>query len=173
MAKSKSVSSKSATQPKYSRIGLEQGIQEKLVPHLQQLLANYHLFYMNTRGFHWNIRGRKFFELHVKFEELYNNLQLKIDEIAERILTLGKVPVHSFSDYIEMSEITEIKDITSGDDCVNAILESFKTVLVMQREVALMAQEAGDEGTNSQMSDYIREQEKMVWMYSSFLEEGF
>lgn len=169
------VKKKSATAPlaKYNRIGLAPGVQETLVPHLQQLLANYHLFYMNTRGFHWNIRGRKFFELHVKFENLYNDLQTKIDEIAERILTLGKSPIHSFSDYIEMSEIQEIKNVSSGDDCVNAVLDSLKTILVMQREVASLAQEAGDEGTNAQMSDYIREQEKMVWMYSSFLESGF
>ncbi len=158
---------------KYNRIGLEQGIQETLVPHLQQLLANYHIFYMNTRGFHWNIQGRKFFELHVKFEELYNNLQVKIDEVAERILTLGKSPVHAYSDFIEMSEIEEKKNVSSGDECVTAILDSLKTILVMQREVAVIAQEAGDEGTNAQMSDYIREQEKMVWMYSSFLESGF
>lgn len=172
MAKSKA-SSSSSSKKKSNMIGLGQDVTDTLVPHLQQLLANYHLFYMNTRGFHWNIRGRKFFELHVKFEELYNNLQLKIDEVAERILTLGKSPVHSFSDYIEMSEIQEIKNASSGDVCVKAVLESFRTILIIQREIVVLAQEAGDEGTNSQMTDYIREQEKLVWMYSSFLEEGF
>lgn len=168
MAKKKTSSSE-----KYNRIGLPSGVQETLVPHLQQLLANYHLFYMNTRGFHWNIQGRKFFELHVKFEDLYNNLQTKIDEIAERILTLGKSPVHAYSDYIEMSEIKEVKNVSSGDECVQSVLDSLKTLLMMQREVAAIAQEAGDEGTNAQMSDYIREQEKLVWMYSSFLGSGF
>lgn len=66
---------------------------------LNDLLANYSLFYQNTRGFHWNIKGGKFFELHLKFEELYNDLLLKVDEVAERILTLGYTPEHKYSVY--------------------------------------------------------------------------
>ena len=63
---------------------------------LNHLLANYSIFYQNTRGYHWNIKGEKFFELHVKFEELYDDLFVKIDEVAERILTLEHSPLHRF-----------------------------------------------------------------------------
>jgi starvation-inducible DNA-binding protein len=80
-------------------IGLDSEKVENLAEKLNLLLANYSIFYQNTRGYHWNIKGEKFFELHLKFEELYNDLLLKIDEVAERILTLGHSPLHNFSDY--------------------------------------------------------------------------
>jgi Ferritin-like domain len=80
-------------------IGLDDASAKKLAEKLNVLLANYSIFYQNTRGYHWNIKGDKFFELHAKFEELYNDLLLKIDEIAERILTLGQTPPHNYTDY--------------------------------------------------------------------------
>lgn len=152
-----------------NQIGLNADLANKLVSKLNILLANYQVFYMNTRGFHWNIKGDKFFELHLKFEELYNNLILKIDEIAERILTLGGVPLHSYSDYVSVSSIKEVKDCSSANATVESILDSFSKLLIMQREILNLSAEANDEGTNALMSDYIREQEKLVWMYSSFL----
>ena len=66
-------------------IGLDAAKSEKLANLLNDLLANYSTFYQNARGFHWNVKGEKFFELHLKFEELYNELFVKIDEVAERI----------------------------------------------------------------------------------------
>lgn len=150
-------------------IGLKQSEADELIDKLNILLANYQVFYQNTRGFHWNIRGEKFFELHLKFEELYNNFQLKIDEIAERILTLGGVPYHSFTKYIENSKIKVVENITDGRECVVEVLEGFKTVIGLQRELLELSGNYNDEGTNALMSDYIREEEKLVWMYSSFL----
>lgn len=152
-----------------SQIGLDQFKSVELSAKLNQLLADYHVFYMNVRGFHWNIKGEKFFELHLKFEELYNNLILKIDEIAERILTLGDTPVHAYSDYLRMSSIKEVKDSSNGNESVASLLDSLKKVLVLQREILQLATDADDEGTNALMSDYIREQEKMVWMYNAYL----
>lgn len=70
-----------------------------LAEKLNALLANYFIFYQNWRGYHWNIQCEKFFKLHLKFEELFNGLELKSDEIAERILTLSHAPKHSYSDY--------------------------------------------------------------------------
>lgn len=150
-------------------IGLEQTQANELISKLNDLLANYQMFYQNTRGFHWNIRGEKFFELHLKFEELYNNFQIKIDEIAERILTLGGVPLHSFEKYIEKSKIKATENLTDGRLCVAEILEGFKIVISLQRELLELSGNYNDEGTNALMSDYIREEEKLVWMYSSFL----
>ena len=155
---------------KLNAIGLDQNKAKELASQLNDLLANYSIFYMNVRGFHWNIRGQKFFELHVKFEDLYNNLVMKIDEVAERILTLGYTPVHSYSDYIETSAITEAKNISEGKEAIRAILEAFSTIITKQRNILETSADTNDEGTNALMSDYIREQEKLVWMYSAWLD---
>lgn len=135
------------------------------------LLANYSIFYQNTRGFHWHIKGEKFFELHLKFEELYNDLLLKVDEVAERILTLGHTPEHTYSAYNEVAAIKESARESDGPKGVGHILASLKELIILQREILDLSAEADDEGTNALMSDYIREQEKLVWMYSSFLKK--
>lgn len=150
-------------------IGLDIQKSENLAGKLNALLANYSIFYQNTRGYHWNIKGEKFFELHLKFEELYNDLFTKIDEVAERILTLGHTPNHTFSDYRSLSTIAESSKVTEGREAVKQVLEAFQTLLVMQRELLDLSADANDEGTNALMSDYIREQEKLVWMYSAYL----
>ena len=95
-------------------IGLPVEETDSLVYELNRLLSTYQIHYMNARGFHWNIKGSSFFELHEKFEEIYNNLLEKVDEIAERILTIEGQPLHSFSDYLQHSEIEEVKDISNG-----------------------------------------------------------
>jgi len=152
-----------------NQIGLNQEKSEQLADKLNILLSNYQLFYINTRGFHWNITGEKFFELHLKFEELYNDSLVKIDEIAERILTLGHTPLHTFSDYSGNSSIKEAKNITDARPAVEAVVSGFQTLLEVEREILDLSDEANDEGTNALMSDYIREQEKLVWMYNAFL----
>lgn len=150
-------------------IGLDKKKAEKLSAKLNALLADYMLFYQNTRGLHWNIKGEKFFELHLKFEELYTNLLLKVDEVAERILTLGATPLHTFEDYIRSSSLKSGKNISSPGEAVKLILDSLQTLLIKQRELLDISSDANDEGTNALMSDYIREQEKFVWMYSAYL----
>ena len=150
-------------------IGLDEKKVTQLAENLNILLANYSVFYQNVRGFHWNVRGQKFFELHLKFEELYNDLVLKIDEIAERILTLGYAPEHNYSVYAERSTIKESKEVSDGLKCIANILASFKTTISLQRALLEESAAAEDEGTNALMSDYIREQEKSVWMYSAYL----
>ena len=150
-------------------IGLDKVKVAQLAEKLNLLLANYSVFYQNTRGFHWNIKGDKFFELHLKFEELYNDLFLKIDEVAERILTLGHAPDHVFSNYITIAQITESKEVSDGTQAVANILSSFGIIISIQREILVLAADASDEGTNALMSDYIRAQEKLVWMYSAYL----
>ena len=154
---------------KVNAIGLDNAKSKQLAERLSELLANYSLFYQNCRGYHWNIKGEKFFELHLKFEELYNDLLLKIDEVAERILTLGHAPEHKYSKYKEISTITESSQVSDGIKAVENILNSFQTVINLQRNILQISADAGDEGTNALMSDYIRAQEKLVWMYSAFL----
>lgn len=150
-------------------IGLNTDQAQQLAVKLNELLANFQLFYINTRGFHWNITGGKFFELHAKFEELYTDALVKVDEVAERILTLGYTPVHSYSEYLATSKIPEAINVSEGKLAVQKVLDSFRTLLSLEREILILAEEANDEGTGALMSDYIREQEKMVWMYSASL----
>lgn len=152
-----------------NQIGLDQKLSKELAQKMNNLLANFQVFYINARGFHWNIKGEKFFELHGKFEELYNDAFIKIDEVAERVLTLGETPVHTFSEYVNIAQIKEAKNISNGKEAVKLVLDGFLKLLVLEREILELSSKADDEGTNALMSDYIREQEKSVWMYSSFL----
>lgn len=152
-----------------NNIGLDKAKSKDLGEKLNKLLANYSVFYQNVRGYHWNIKGDTFFELHVKFEELYNDLLVKIDEVAERILTLGQSPSHRYTDYVKVSEIKESKRVSDGKVAVNQILDAFKAIISLQREILELSGEVEDEGTNALMSDYIREQEKLVWMYDAYV----
>ncbi len=152
-----------------TQIGLDKAKSKILAEGLNILLADYMMFYQNTRGLHWNIKGEKFFELHLKFEELYTNLLIKVDEVAERILTLGTTPLHTFEDYQKTAKVKGVKNVSDGKKGMQSILDAFEIIIVRQRELLALSADAGDEGTNALMSDYIREQEKLVWMYSSYL----
>ena len=150
-------------------IGLDSAKTSGIIDNLNQLLADYQQFYMNIRGFHWNVKGNAFFELHVKFEEIYTDINLKVDEIAERILALDGTPLHSFTDYQKISKVKETKDLTNGKEMVSVLLSDFKTLVEAQREILSEAGENDDEGTVSLMSDYITEHEKTMWMLKAYL----
>jgi len=152
-----------------SAIGLSGKACSQISASLNDLLANYQLFYQNVRGFHWNIKGENFFELHVKFEELYTDLQVKIDEIAERILTLGHTPLHVYEDYLSVAQVKPVRNCSDGREALKHILEALRIILLKQRELLELTDESWDEGSNSLMGDYISFQEKLVWMYSAYL----
>lgn len=154
---------------KTTNIGLDLKRSEELAKKLNVLLSAYQVLYINTRGFHWNVRGSKFFELHIKFEEIYTDLQLKVDEVAERILTIGFTPLHSYTDYLKQSPIKEVKNISDGPKGLQYVLDAYKIIIPLQREILDLSAKTGDEGTNALMSDYIRLQEKMTWMYAAYL----
>ncbi|SHF38207.1 starvation-inducible DNA-binding protein [Modicisalibacter ilicicola DSM 19980] len=155
--------------PDINAIGLHESSASQLADKLNTLLANYQIFYMNVRGYHWNVKGQQFFELHTKFEELYTDLLTKVDEVAERILTLGHQPVHAYSDYVQMASIEEDKNVQDGEACVRGILKGYQVLIERQREILSLASDADDEGTASMAGDYIREQEKTVWMLNAYL----
>ncbi|HRN27622.1 MAG TPA: Dps family protein [Ignavibacteriaceae bacterium] len=154
---------------KLNSIGLDETKSKVLAEKLNELLADYSIFYQNTRGYHWNIKGDKFFELHDKFQELYENLFVKIDEVAERIRTLGHTPNHQYSIYLKEAKVKESTEVSDGIKDVKDTLESLKIIITLQREILDLSADTDDEGTNALMSDYIREQEKLVWMYSAYL----
>ncbi|QJP34722.1 DNA starvation/stationary phase protection protein [Nonlabens sp. Ci31] len=151
-----------------NNIGLDDKVSQTTAVQLNDLLSNYQLFYMNLRGFHWNIKGKKFFELHLKFEELYNDALIKVDEIAERVLTLSATPLHSFKKYLDTSDIKPAENVTDGEIAIDSVLEALKTLLGKERAILSIAAEANDEGTVALMSDYIVQQEKLVWMLSAY-----
>ncbi len=119
----------------------------EVITQLNRLLSSYQILYSNVRGYHWNVKGEHFFSLHVKFEELYNEIQIQIDEIAERILTLGGTPLHAYSDFTQHTFINEHKNVFAGRDCVEGVVSSLQALIVEQRALAEMAEEAGDQGS--------------------------
>jgi starvation-inducible DNA-binding protein len=143
---------------------------ELLIVDLNKLLSNFQIYYQSLRGLHWNIKGKRFFDLHIKFEEFYNDSQLKIDLIAERVLTLGGTPLHTFTDYIENSTLKIGKNISNDVEAVQLIMESLSSLLEIERKILSNAGEINDEGTNSMMSDFISEQEKTIWMLKAWME---
>jgi starvation-inducible DNA-binding protein len=156
---------------KLNSIGLDAQQSRALGKELNILLANFQCYYMNLRGIHWNIKGKRFFDLHVKFEELYNDANLKVDMVAERVLTLGEVPLHTFEDYSKASKVRSGKNITVDEEAIRLIVDSLKELLKIERRILDASAAANDEGTNSMMSDFITEQEKTVWMMKAWLAE--
>lgn len=152
-----------------NKLGLNQEKVNDLITDLNSLLANYQLLYSNVRGFHWNIKGNNFFELHLKFEEIYNDLQVKIDEVAERILTLGGAPENTFTMYLKSASIKEISKETNGAKGLENIIEGISIIIKLERSLLEKSAEINDEGTNSLVSGYITEHEKSLWMFNAYL----
>ncbi|MEX2350569.1 MAG: DNA starvation/stationary phase protection protein [Flavobacteriaceae bacterium] len=136
---------------------------------LNELLSNFQILYMNLRGFHWNIKGRRFFMLHEKFEELYKDTSEKSDAIAERVLTLDAIPYHSFNDYLKHSEINVVENVSDGDTAVDHLIKSYSLLLGKERIILKNASKNNDEATVAMMSDFIGEQETLLWMLKAYL----
>lgn len=140
-----------------------------IIDKLNELLADYQIFYQNLRGFHWNIQGKRFFELHVKFEELYNDAAMKVDEVAERILTVSGTPLHSFEDYLNVATIQPVKNVHDDETSVKTIVSNLEALVALEKEIKGIAGDADDGGTEDQMSAFVEEQEKTLWMYRAWL----
>lgn len=141
----------------------------KLNTELNQLLSDFHIYYQNTRGFHWNIKGKRFFELHVKFEELYTEALTAIDEIAERMLSIGGSPLHTFDDYLKKSSLTVYKDVTQDEAAVEGLVSSLNAIVKQENVVKELAAAAGDSETEDMMIALISAQQKHIWMFNAWL----
>ena len=139
-----------------------------VVASLQNLLADFQVYYTNLRGFHWEIKGRGFFVLHEKFESMYDDAAAKIDEIAERILMLGGTPENRFSNYLKVARIPEVSGVSTSRDSVDNILSTYKHFMAEERKLIDLANEANDVVTADLLTGYLKEQEKMVWMLIAF-----
>ena len=151
-----------------SYLGLDEKKIEATVQELNILLADYHLYYQKLRNFHWNVIGKNFFDLHEKFEELYDDAKLKVDEIAERILTLRYQPTSNLSDYLKMSNLKESESDITDTEMIEKLLSDHGALLKQMRKVVTIADEAGDEGTIDLIGAYIRELEKTSWMLDAW-----
>ena len=151
-----------------SYLGLDKEKTSKTVEELNVLLADYHLYYQKLRNFHWNVIGKNFFDLHEKFEELYDDAKLKVDEIAERILTLRYTPLSNLTDYLKASNLKESKADLTDSKMIETLLKDHGTILKQMRSVVETADKAGDEGTIDLIGAYIRELEKTSWMLDAW-----
>ena len=142
----------------------------EIVKNLNILLSNYQMYYQNLRSLHWNIKGKMFFMLHEKYEELYTGSAEVIDEIAERILMLNETPLHTFEDYIANSVIKPAKNISGADESLKIVLDNSEILLNDAYNTIDIASESGDEGTVALISEIISSLEKQIWMLKSSME---
>ena len=142
---------------------------EKLTNRLNDLLATYQVVYFNTRASHWLIKGENFFELHKVFETAYNDATVKIDDIAERILTLGGVPMLFASRMIKSSGIAEKKITGNQMACVKGMIEDLSALEIIENDIVKMAGNLDDYVTADMVTKYLGEQQKTNWMLYQFL----
>jgi starvation-inducible DNA-binding protein len=151
-----------------NNVGLEVTVVNPVIAKLSEVLANYQVFYTNLRGFHWNIQGDKFFELHALYEEYYNEIAEKIDETAERIVILGGVPVNNFSEYLKVAAVKEVSGVSDWKTGVQNILETLQLLVTQLRELSRLAFQSGDNGTASLAIHGIKSFEKKIWMLAAY-----
>ncbi|MEM6641938.1 MAG: DNA starvation/stationary phase protection protein [Bacteroidota bacterium] len=140
-----------------------------LIFNLNKLLSDFHVYYQNTRGAHWNIKGPRFFELHAKFEELYTIALTNIDEIAERILTIGGRPHHTLETYLDTTSIKSVKDESKDEVLVRMIVDNLAVLIEQENKIKELAVKEGDNETEDMMIALVTAQEKTQWMFNSWL----
>jgi starvation-inducible DNA-binding protein len=139
---------------------------------LNTLLADTTVFYQKLRHYHWNVQGQKFFELHVKFEEIYDKWVLFIDEIAERIIALDTVPLHTLHSILKHTSLKEDEELPDGREMVNRIITDLKALRGSIDEVIGAAEESGDR-TTANILDGIRDGiEADLWMLKAWLKQA-
>lgn len=150
-------------------IGINQNDRDQIAKGLSHLLADSYTLYLQTHNFHWNVTGPQFRELHLMFEEHYTELATAVDEIAERIRTLGAPAPGTYIAFAELSSIEEVSGVPSASDMVLILTKGHEQVVNTCRDVLLTAQEAADESSVALISDRMRLHEKTAWMLRSML----
>jgi len=151
-------------------IGLEKQGREEVAEVLNKYLANLHVLYTKLHNFHWNIEGKNFFQIHAKLEELYDATAEEIDEVAERVLTLGLRPLASMKDYLEVATIKEVESVGIKSEAVlRSVLEDFSTLIKDLREGIEIAGKHGDEVSTDMMIVALENYEKTSWMLRATL----
>ena len=151
--------SKSAKQP--AKTAVSQG--------LNQLLADYQVLYQKLRNYHWNVSGPMFFGRHAKFEELYTDAALKVDEIAERVLSMGGRPVSTLKGQLALARLEEDAGTPTSDEMVRTLQGDLECLNGALRVASAEAGKLGDVATANLLDGYADGQEKTVWMLRAFL----
>ncbi len=145
-------------------IGIPEEARVHVAEGLKHLLADSYTLYLQTHNFHWNVTGPLFRELHLMFEEHYTELATAVDDIAERIRTLGVAAPGTYKAFAELGSIEEIDGVPSAEEMVATLTRGHEQVVKTCREVLARAQAAGDESTAALASDRMRIHEKTAWM---------
>lgn len=150
-------------------IGINKEERELVADGLKVLLADSYTLYLQTHNFHWNVTGPRFRELHLMFEEQYTELATAVDDIAERIRTLGIYAPGSYKAFAALSNIEEVEDVPETNEMLRLLTQGHEQVVKSCREVLKPAQDAADESTVSLVSDRMVLHEKTAWMLRSML----
>ena len=135
---------------------------------LNEFLADLNIFYRKLQNYHWNIEGKDFFQVHAKLEELYNEVNESIDEIAEHILILGGQPLGTLKDYMEKTTLKEAENKKiKSEEIYSNILSDYKELLKKTIEIKENAENNKEYSTSSLIDDYIKEYGKIIWMLKS------
>ena len=135
---------------------------------LNEFLADLNVFYRKLQNYHWNIEGKDFFQVHAKLEELYDEINEQIDEIAEHIAILGGQPLGTMKDYLEKSSIKEPENKKiKSEEIYNNILSDYEELLKKTIEIKEKSENEKEYSTSSLIDDYIKEYGKIIWMLKS------
>jgi len=145
-------------------IGINERDREKVAANLKTLLADSYTLYLQTHNFHWNVTGPMFLQLHTMFEEQYTELALAVDEIAERILSLGVAAPGTYSAFAKLSSIEEVNGVPDSAEMLRTLTLGHEQVVRTCRIALSTAQAAEDESSASLISDRMRIHEKTAWM---------
>ncbi|HZG83618.1 Dps family protein [Paenibacillus sp.] len=143
---------------------------QDVVAVLNKQLANWSVLFVKLHNYHWFVKGPVFFTLHLKFEELYTEAALHIDNIAERVLAIGGRPLATMREYLAASSIREAEGNENASEMVRSIETDFRTVIAELVEGMELAQRSGDETTSDMLLAIHSSLEKHVWMLASFNE---
>ena len=144
-------------------------MENQLVSVLNKQIANWSVLYTKLHNYHWYVKGGQFFTLHVKFEEFYNQAGLHVDELAERLLSIGGKPAATMKEYLEISSIKEASGNESADEMVESVINDFSIIIGELKEGMSYAEEKNDETTGDMLLAIHSELEKHVWMLTAFL----
>lgn len=145
-------------------IGISQNDRELVAQHLKHLLADSYTLYLQTHNFHWNVTGPMFNQLHLMFEDHYNELALAVDEIAERIRSLDVAAPGTYRAFAELSSIEEVDGVPAAEEMVGILTRGHEQLVKTCRSALSVAQDADDESSAALISDRMRIHEKTAWM---------
>ena len=151
-------------------IGIREDDRQAIVAGLSRLLADTYTLYLKTHNFHWNVTGPMFQTLHTMFEQQYTELALAVDDVAERIRSLGFPAPGTYSDYAQLSSIAETPGVPSAEDIIRLLVEGNEAVMRAARAAFPAAEKATDESTADLLTERMRVHEKTAWMLRSLLQ---